>query len=353
MMHAPSRRGHRYRPWAETVYNGVVIALGLVLLVLIVCAVRNAAELQQSQKLRTAQLWRMWSEWTTVANNVSVNGTVSRAFPLLSASRTMPVVVVPVAQTFYGASRPRHKRTFCFVIGAEGTGSTWMSKMLPADHKPPFNPKKGLTATIHQMWGSGPTARVRGATERLVEQLRHQIPETARLSALHVSSPDWDAHHYPDIHSLLWPAFYRAGLTLRVIVMVRDPAQAAHSNHRRQWKHLRVEGRQDVARSARSTEMHMTLLSEQVRTLRYPNDVLVVDYHRVMLEPMEQAERIARYLDLDATRTQQFALRLRQSRRPPSNYTLALHEDQVQYLRGFFDTERSAKWQYLRDRARA
>ena len=133
--------------------------------------------------------------------------------------------------------------------------------------------------------------------------------------------------------------------------MIRDPSQAAHSNHRRKWKHLRINNRQDVARSARSTEMHMTLLSEQVRTLRYPDDVLVVDYHRVMQNPRKQAERIGRYLHLGNSRTRHLTSRLLQSRRPPSNYTEALSSDEVHFLHRFFDTERVAKWHYLQSRA--
>lgn len=267
--------------------------------------------------------------------------------PTATSPRTPPF------SSYFNRYRPPHPRVFCFVIGPEGTGSTWVSKILPKDHTPPFSPKKGITSTIHRLWSSGPTTQVLKAQQQLTQDLKRLIPDGVRLSVLHVSAPDWDAHHYPDLHSSLWPAFYDAGLTLRVIVTVRDPAQAAHSNHRRRWKHLRSpDGKhQDIAHSARSTEMHMTLLSQQIRSLEHPHDVLVASYHHIKRDPEAQAQRIAAYLELDTHRTKLLQDQLRRTRRRASNYTTALDQSERAFLDSFFDEERCRKWAYLRQRA--
>jgi len=252
-----------------------------------------------------------------------------------------------------------HDHTFCLVIGPEGTGSTWLSNVLPADHRPPVNRKVGITATLHQMWANSPMAGVQQARDRLVQDLRHLVPHPSgqqTLTVLHVSVPDWDADHYPDLHSSLWPQFYQAGLNLRIIATFRDPVQAAFSNFRRKWPHLRhggPHGTPDLLRSARSTERHMTLLSNQLRMLPHPRDVLVLDYHQLMMYPEREGFRITEFLwlDSDGPRTQQFFDKLRSSRRPPSDYTSVLSKRDRRFLEQFFDTERRGKWDYLRERA--
>lgn len=256
-------------------------------------------------------------------------------------------------ESFYGDRvHPRWNRTFCIVTGAEGTGSTWITKMMPADHRAPFNPRDGITNTVHRMWSSLITKRVQGAQQALVADLIRFVPKNAQLSVMHVSAPDFDAHHYPDIHSQLWHDFYKAKLNLAIIVMMRNPAEAAHSNHRRGWRHLRVpDGRQDVAHSARSTEMHMTLLSAQVQALAYPADVLVVSYHKVLQNPEQQARRIGKYLHMRPGAEQTFVDRLKSSRRKPSNYSQRLAPHEVKFLESFFESDRARKWQFLWDRA--
>lgn len=227
-----------------------------------------------------------------------------------------------------------------------------MSRVLPADHRPNTNPARGITALIHQLWSSGPAQQILQTQEQLPRKLDEMMPTTAQLSVLHVSAPDWDALHYPDLHSSLWGLFYRAHLTLKVLVMYRDPAQAAHSNHRRQWKHLRVGGRQDIACSARSTEKHMTLLSEQIRALRYPDDVLAIDYRRVLEHPRREATRVSAYLGLNERRARKLEHTLLSSRRGHSNYSQMLRPDEVRFLHEFFDAERRSKWHYLVQRTR-
>lgn len=252
--------------------------------------------------------------------------------------------------------RPR-SRTFCLVIGPEGTGSTWISKILPADYRPPEDRNRGITATLHKVWGSGPLAEKLEAQKRLVHDLRHLVPrklEKHGRAVLHISAPDWDADHYPDLHSSLWSSFYQAHLNLRVIVLYRDPAQAAYSNYRRQWPHLQDPGtgRPDLVRSARSTEKHMTLLSEQIRCLIHPHDVLVLDYQQLMLQPEQEASRIAKYLWMNAEESERFAKALKDSRVPPNDFAKDLSRTERQFLQRFFDAERCAKWGYLQDRAR-
>lgn len=256
-------------------------------------------------------------------------------------------------ESFYRPGRPRHPRTFCFVIGAEGTGSTWMSKALPADHKPSGNPARGITGIIHKMWSTGSRADIMHARKSLVSSLERWIPKHANLSVLHVSAPDFNANHYPDIHSSLWPAFYQAKLNLAIVLTVRDPAQAARSNHRRRWGHLRLnDGTQDIARSARSTEKHMTLLSEQVRALPFPKDVCVVSYHNLLLRPRQEARRLSKCLHFDKTKTKAFENRVASTRRAPTNVSSQqVSEADKEFLKNFFDRERSSKWDYLVRRA--
>ena len=295
--------------------------------------------------------------------------TLALALAQTAASTTHPMVA-----SFYNTGPASHQpnpaRTFCFVIGAEGTGSTWMSRMLPADYRPPANPHRGrgtVTGLVHDLWSSGPVNRVRRAAGHLITTLTKVVPTKAQFVVLHASSPDWDSDHYPDLHSSLWPAFHRAGFRLKVLVMTRDPAEAAHSNHRRRWKHLRVGGAQDVVKSARSTEKHMTLLAGQVRALPFPDDVLVVDYWSVMNDPVGESERITRYLGvpdrdlvLDLNRgpvlsrhRHRLSDRIRKSRRSPSNYTRTLTKPESEFLDAFFDAERVSKWAYLIKRSRA
>lgn len=261
--------------------------------------------------------------------------------------------------TGYKGGRMPQAKIFCLVIGAEGTGSTWVSNEVPADYRLPSDPKKGFTATLHQLWSSGPLQQRMDAQKRLVHDLKHLIPRGPgrghRLFVLHVSAPDWDADHYPDLHSSLWSSFFEAHYTLRVIVLYRDPTQAAYSNYRRAWPHLRdtATGRPDLLRSARSTERHMSLLSEQIRCLQHPHDVLVLGYQRLLLQPEVEADRISKYLWLYPETAQDFVARFKASRRAPRSFTDRPSDTDRRFLQQFFDTERCGKWAYLRERALA
>lgn len=285
---------------------------------------------------------------------------LTTALPPSTARRPLAAPDLFMDSSFFQRTGVRlHDHTFCLVIGPEGTGSTWLSTVLPADHRPPVNRKVGITATLHQMWANSPMTGAQQARDRLVQDLRHLVPHPVAqqtLTVLHASVPDWDADHYPDLHSSLWPQFYQAGLNLRIIVTFRDPVQAAFSNYRRKWPHLRhggPHGTPDLLRSARSTERHMTLLSNQLRTLPHPRDVLVLDYHQLMMHPEREGLRIAEFLWFasDATRTDRFLDKLRASRRAPSDYTSGLSKNDRRFLEQFFDAERRGKWDYLRERA--
>lgn len=329
---------HR-RSWPQVMYNGVIISLIVLIAIMIVFILSHSVTYHESDSI-PLRLWEQARDLKLMGPTVDA---IQNSFAAAVADRSE-------ASFYHPVDRPLHDRTFCLVLGAEGTGSTWMSKILPANYRPNTNPSKGLTAVIHRLWSSGPTALVARTQRDLSGKLRELVPDHMRLGVLHVSAPDWDALHYPDLHSELWPAFYRARINLKILVMYRDPAQAAHSNHRRGWKHLRVNGRQDIACSARSTEKHMTLLSEQIRSLPYPDDVLVVDYHRVLNNPREQAARITRYLNLGDLQSRKFEHTLLTSRRGHSNYTKSLSAEESGFLDQFFDTERRSKWDYLVER---
>lgn len=361
--------GLHNRTWPQVVYNGVVIALVLLIAAMFFMILNHAASYHEVDSI-PLKLWEQARDLRLMVPSTmdAVRDSFGVPSPLVEDE---PPSHSDEASSFYHPlSRPPHAQIFCFVVGAEGTqcchavcafcdappiagtGSTWMSKVLPADHRPHTSPARGITAVIHRLWSSGPIQQVVGAQQELPAKLDQLVPATARLSVLHVSAPDWDALHYPDVHSGLWSLFYQARFTLKVLVMYRDPAQAAHSNHRREWKHLKVGGKPDVASSARSTEKHMTLLSEQLRALPHPADVLAVDYHRVMSDPRGEAARIARYLTLNDLRTQKFERALMASRRPPSNYTKRLGPVELEFLHNFFDAERRSKWAYLVERTR-
>lgn len=335
---------------------------GVLLILLLVSTLITTVMVWRRYGIQRQVEWRKWvyrsvgpppSPETTTGQSLVQQGQENDERKEEEESQTRTSMTPPSISSFFGPGRPVYDQTFCFVIGAEGTGSTWISKMIPSDHKPPFSPYQGLTARFHQLWSSGPIGDVLAAQKDLARNLKNLVPTQARLSVLHVSAPDWDAHHYPDIHSSLWSTFYTARLTLRIIVMVRDPAQAAHSNHRRKWKHLRSPNgkHQDIVHSARSTEMHMTLLSQQVQSLAHPHDVLVVNYHKVMIQPTHEAQRISRYLGLQQGKSDQLVKRLVASRRAPSNYTNLLGSEEAKYLDTFFDSERRKKWRYLWSRA--
>lgn len=281
----------------------------------------------------------------------------------------------PPALGFYDGSRHLIPRdTFCLVLGAEGTGSTWVSRLVPASHRPPAVPRKHrpdtATALFHDLWSSGPLETVERARETFVQRVAAEVdkarrrrrgkPDVAQLAVLHVSAPDFDTLHYPDLHSSLWRRFHEAGLALRVIVTYRDPAQAAYSNHRRRWHHLRVGSplpRNDIVCAARSTEKHMALLSAQMEALAAgpssvgPGDVLAVSYHRLLEDPRGQARRMARYLGLDPDQHRRMEAVAASSRRAPRDYARRLTAAEVAFLRDFFDAERSRKWRYLREAA--
>lgn len=272
-------------------------------------------------------------------------------------------------RSFYEDPRyppPRH--TFCLVVGPEGTGSTWLSQILPATHRPPTNPYKpahSATATLHELWSSGPIEAVNRARTMFARRVGADVARAAaaggdspQLAVLHASAPDFDALHYPDLHSSLWRRFHEAGLRLRLLLTYRDPAEAAHSNHRRRWRHLRVgppPGRNDIVAAARSTERHMALLSAQLEALEArggpvrPADVLAVSYHRLLEDPKGEARRIAAYLGLDPRQHEALRLAAANGRRAPSNYTLRLPRPAVAYLQDFFDAERAHKWRRLRE----
>jgi hypothetical protein len=255
-----------------------------------------------------------------------------------------------LSKSFY-TRRQRPKRIFCIVTGGEGTGSTWMTRMLPSDHVAPFNTHRGVTEVIHRLWSSGPTQVIQQSQKNLGSDLSRVLPAKSKFSVLHVSAPDYDAHHYPDLNSQLWSDIYAANFTFALIVMVRNPMQAAHSNYRRKVGHLLSSSRRDIAHSARSTEMHYTLLSEQVRHLRFPGDVLVVNYHEVMSNPDKESLRIAKYLQLSPEKTALLKGRIRASRKKSSDYKENLQQFEVDFLQQFFNDERCAKWKYLWNRS--
>lgn len=346
-------RSHRQREMSlgEYIYNGVIVALVLMMVIMLYFVWVQSAE--------TTQFWNRWMDATERGPDEAIQRFLresrinSNRNPATAPRSKVDAPELPPLpamafgdNSFYRPHRPRHPRTFCFVLGTEGTGSTWVSKMLPADYRPPSDPHQGIAATIHDMWGNGPAARVMQARQRLVAHLKQWIPVDANLTVLHVSGPDWDADHYPDIHSLLWPAFYQARLTLAIIVTVRRPARAAAMDH------LRLKGSaRDIVRSARSTEKRMTLLSQQLQSLAYPDDVCVLNYHRAMLYPREEAVRIGAYLGLGTNKTRQLSENLFRFRQPPVNSTGLLSGTERRFLDSFFDQERCHKWDYLWQRS--
>lgn len=269
--------------------------------------------------------------------------------PLLKKHIPTPTTTpLPSSGTsFYTTSRPVLPRMFVFVIGAEGTGSTWLSRLIPADHRPTGNIHKGIAAVIHQLWSDGPLDQLLVAQQGLVDALNTFVPRHRRISVLHASAPDWDSLHYPDLHSSLWHSFYQANLTLRILVTYREAAAAAHSNYRRNWRHLRLKGKRDIARSARSTEKHMTLLASQLQALPWPDDVLVVCFRHMLQQPLAEASRMAAYLRLNKIDRLRLQTAMTRNRRKPSNYTTRLSAPQLGFLAEFFDAERRSKWEVL------
>ena len=251
------------------------------------------------------------------------------------------------SSSFYTTERPVLPRMFVFVIGAEGTGSTWLSRLVPADHRPTGNIHKGIAGVMHKLWSDGPLEQVLVAQQGLVEALKTFVPRHRRISVLHASAPDWDSLHYPDIHSSLWQSFYQANLTLRILVTCREAAAAAHSNYRRNWRHLRLNGKHDIARSARSTEKHMSLLTSQLQSLPHPQDVLVVCFRNMLQQPALEASRMAAYLRLTKAEAHRLTTAMTHNRRKPSNYTKSLSASQLGFLTEFFDAERRSKWSLL------
>lgn len=272
--------------------------------------------------------------------------------------------------SFYDDPRyPPPRDTFCLVIGPEGTGSTWLSQIIPATHRPNPNPSKPpntATATLFELWSSGPIEIVNRARTMFARRMRGDMgaggaggsaSAPPRFAVLHASSPDFNAYHYPDLHSSLWRRFQEAGIRLRVVLTYRNPVEAAHSNHRRQFKHLRVgsQPKNDIVCAARFTEKHMTLLSNQLEALETrggavgQDDVIAISYHRMLEDPKGQARRLAAYLGFDAKQQETLRNSIINGKRAASNYTQRLTRPEIDFLHDFFDTERAYKWRHLRE----
>lgn len=278
-----------------------------------------------------------------------------------------PAPAIGSRSSFYDDPRyPPPRDTFCVVIGPEGTGSTWLSQIIPATHRPnpnPLRPPNTASATLFELWSSGPIEIVNRARTMFARRMRGDMgpggsaASRSRFAVHHASHPDFNSEHYPDLHSSLWRRFQEAGIRLRVVLTYRDPVEAAHSNHRRQFKHLRVGShpKNDIVCAARFTEKHMTLLSNQLEALETrggavgQDDVIAVSYHRMLEDPKGQARRLAAYLGFDAKQQETLRNAIINGKRAASNYTQRLTRPEIDFLHDFFDTERAYKWRHLRE----
>jgi len=247
---------------------------------------------------------------------------------------------------------------FVAVIGVEGSGSTWMHRLIPS-HKVPNSVSKGVGKLLHDLWSNGPLVTVAAAQARFVKELQKQVTQFNRsITSIHVSCPDWDGAHYPDLHSSFWQGFREAGLDFKIIAMFRDPKESAYSNYHRRWPHIfaskpgqKGKGSPDIVASARSTERHLTLLSAQINSLP-PEDVLVVHYEAMLDSPVSTAWDVANFLGLPNSLYDVMLGKMRgQGRRDHAKFRHQLTANQVQFLDLFFDDQRSSKWLCMERRA--
>ena len=143
-----------------------------------------------------------------------------------------------------------------------------------------------FSAANHIMWGPGPLEEVRNAKivfPQLIQHLFSEVYPTKNLLFSHRSSPDYDSLHYPDINQELFDMFESQGYNLKILVSYRDPMSSSYSKVRRNFTHLIPPGSSnaDLYYSARSVEMHLTLLASQLKNLS-PSNYLVLSFDKFL-----------------------------------------------------------------------
>jgi hypothetical protein len=143
-----------------------------------------------------------------------------------------------------------------------------------------------FSAANHIMWGPGPLQEVRMAKSvfpRLINHVFTQVYPNKKFLLCHRSSPDYDSLHYPDISQELFGMFESLGYNLKILVSYRDPMASSYSKFRRNFTHLIPPGlsEADLYYSARSVEMHLTLLASQLSTL-HPSSYTIVSFDKFL-----------------------------------------------------------------------
>jgi hypothetical protein len=334
---------------------------------------------QQCYPRVLSMAWRMMRELSIQSDDNSGEDDANYAVPCGYGTYGMMMPSFYDVGNTAGPSNDTQDHTeqhqFVLVIGVEGSGSTWLHKLLPT-RKLPISVRKGLGALMHKVWSSGPLATVTDARRRLVQEIQRDLHITVGGAAerggrqtkpmdrtsLHVSCPDWDHMHYPDLHSSVWQAFRQAGVQLKVVATFRDPRESAYSNFRRNWPHVRVAAgtpsrgrgplKPDVVASARSTDQHLTLLSAQLSSLPM-QDVLVVHYEALIFAPERTVGRLAQFLRLSSEEEATVVSSLRErARKDHDKFRQRLNAEQVAFLDGFFDDQRTSKWLCMERRSR-
>lgn len=248
---------------------------------------------------------------------------------------------------------------FLFVVGASGSGTTLLTRVLSGvpgavslggNHTTYTRTEPKSWAVVEAfdrattgLWDrTAPWERVakaRAELPRLLERL-HGLPGQEGIS--HVvykrSAPFRKGdRHRPDLSDL--PAFHH---DWRVIVIYRDPCASAYSSFRRRFaKHLR--------QCAVTCEEQLTYLSAQLATLP-PASLLVVPYESLCAEPRAWAVRLGAFCALPeealAAALERESLDLTKLDRWRRDLVPADQE----LLDRFFDARRRAQWPLL-DRA--
>jgi hypothetical protein len=252
-------------------------------------------------------------------------------------------------------SEPRYR--FVFLVGAQGSGTTLLIRMLsrpasslalggnyvtvPRDDREAFSLVEQFDEVNAALWdrkaGHERQDGLRQELRRIVDRLL-RLPRYAEVS--HVlykrSAPFFGGDRYrPDLADLV-----EAFPDLRVVAIYRDPRAASCSALRRGYA-------DNLRQCALISEEQLTYLAAQLATLD-PARWRVVGYEALCAEPRPILEELAGFCGLPAEPVlralQDEPLRTTQNER----WRAELDQAGRDYLDAFFDERRLAQWSLLR-----
>ncbi|KAL6067907.1 hypothetical protein QOT17_008593 [Balamuthia mandrillaris] len=318
---------------------------------------------------------------------------------------------------FYAATE-KLERQLVLVAGAEGSGTTFVAQLLSSiSDKASFLPQQmqprdtsslaAFSKASHKLWSTGPWKQVEAAKEELLTHLLSLFLEgmghrrSRSHLIMHRSYPDFDQNHYPDLSYDFFMLLRPANISFKPIIVFREPEEAAHSNYRRNWGHLRVKVAvpldnkddagesggdakttttkmvRDLLSSARSTERWLTFITAQLRTL-HPSDYILLNFNQLIAQHHQNKEekkeedkkeeeetewcghkadqgcelkRVTRFLGWSKQEEDRLKEMLQERSRPPSDFRHSLEEEEAAFLRSYFTPQRKAKWGWLRARS--